>query len=141
MIPPHGGVLVNRFISKNKLDIKDVCFEVYLARDQISELRNIATGLYSPLTGYLNQEDYESVLSRIRLANGLPWSIPLVFPLPKTKWTQAQIGSQILLKETRKGKDILLGVLEVSDKYEIDRETYCGKVYGTCDKSHPGVQL
>jgi sulfate adenylyltransferase len=138
---PHGGKLINRFVSRNAFDLENIDAEVSLARDQISEVRNIATGLYSPLTGYMNKDDYESVLSRIKLSNGVPWSIPLIFPLPRTKWNRVKAGSQILLKETRKGKEIDLGILKVSDKFEIDKEQYCKSIYGTCDKSHPGVQM
>jgi sulfate adenylyltransferase len=71
----------------------------------------------------------------------VPWSIPLIFPLPKTKWSKVGAGCRILLKETRKGKEIKLGVLEVSDKYEMEKESYCRSIYGTCDRSHPGVQM
>lgn len=141
MIEPHGGKLINRFIDKKKIDLDNIDAEVNLTRDQISEVRNIATGLYSPLTGFLNKDDYENVLTKIKLTNGVPWSIPLIFPLPKSKWNKVKVGSQILLKETRRGKVIKLGVLQVSDKYEIDKGKYCKAVYGTTDRSHPGVRM
>lgn len=62
LVSPHGGKLINR-INLN-LDISTITQEVEVDTMALSDLELIANGAYSPLTGFLSKEDYESVLSR-----------------------------------------------------------------------------
>ncbi|HIP92378.1 MAG TPA: sulfate adenylyltransferase, partial [Thermotoga sp.] len=88
MIKPHGGNLVNRILEgeersewiKKAKDLKKIVISDY----DISELENIATGLYSPLEGFMTKEDYVSVLDNMRLSNGIVWSIPIVLSVEKS---------------------------------------------------------
>ena len=80
MIDPHGGKLINRIYKKTNLDLDNIDLEIFLTNSQISEVKNIASGVYSPLPGYMGQDDFESVVEKMRLANGVTWSIPVFFP-------------------------------------------------------------
>src|SRR5262245_49142058 len=80
-IAPHGGVLVDRFVDQEqrgfwKAKAAQLPF-LTLNPWQLSDLEMIATGGFSPLEGFMNRADYESVLNQMRLKNGLPWSIPI----------------------------------------------------------------
>lgn len=139
MNQPHGGKLINRFISPKKLDIKKLALRLEIDNDQLSEIKNIATGLYSPLEGYMNGDDFIRVVEKKQLANGLPWTIPVFLPIKAGDWKKLKPGSQIMLyaKQGNKRKDI--AVLNVEDKFKYDQREYCKNVYGTTDKNHPGV--
>ncbi|KXK08363.1 MAG: sulfate adenylyltransferase [Candidatus Dojkabacteria bacterium] len=137
MNQPHGGVLINRFANKDKLSFDNIALSIELDDDQLSEVKNIAVGTYSPLNGYMNKDDFESVLEKARLTNGVPWSVPVFLPVSKVDYRCIKVGGQVSLRY--KGKDIAL--MEVSDKFTFDAEKYVKSVYGTTDPNHPGVAM
>ena len=134
MNKPHGGLLVNRMDKKYKIDEKNI--GVNLDLTALSDLELLAIGAYSPLTGFMNQEDYLSVIHTMRLANGLPWSIPITLPVSKDTAGLIKIGSIINLVYD----DTVYGVLEVQEKYQPDKEIEANLVYQTTDYNHPGVK-
>lgn len=140
MIPPHGGQLVNRLAEPGRkaefLSRTDELVSIVIDPDLVSDLENIATGVYSPLTGFLNRVDFLSVLNQMRLSNDLPWTIPIVIDVDRELAGKIKPGQQVLLK-TEEMKPV--GLLTVEDRYEYDREEFSQKVYGTTDPRHPGV--
>ncbi|MDG6905430.1 MAG: sulfate adenylyltransferase [Nitrososphaerota archaeon] len=98
-------------------------------------LHNLSNGVLSPLSSFMNQEDYLSVLNSMRLANGIPWTIPLILRAPENF---AARGSEeiTLVDETNADP---LGILEFEDSYRIENKEFAAKVYGTTDVAHPGV--
>src|SRR5262249_52779831 len=80
-IAPHGGQLVNRVATAaQEAALRDRLFtlpRLTLGARALSDLDMLAVGAFSPLEGFLQQADYDSVVERMRLANGLPWSIPI----------------------------------------------------------------
>jgi sulfate adenylyltransferase len=81
LIAPHGGALVNREIKaearRNAVAAAARLPRVPLNAVQYSDVCCIATGVFSPLTGFVGRADYESILDRMRLTNGTVWSIPV----------------------------------------------------------------
>src|SRR5215472_14784877 len=83
MIPsPHGGHLVQRVLGSREKErregeLKDLP-QVRLVIDELYDAEKIATGAYSPLEGFMESSDLDSVLTQTRLANGLPWSMPIL---------------------------------------------------------------
>ena len=132
MIEPHGGKLINRVSNeKRNYDVKiKINWEIY------QDIENIAIGVFSPLRGFLNKEEYESVINKGRLPDGIPWTIPILLHVEKNVFTRIQKGDR--LNFIYNGENI--GEMEISDKFEIDRAEYCRKVFKTEDKSHPGVE-
>ena len=74
MINAHGGKLVNRVIEADPSGL----FSIDVSADLANDVENIADGIFSPLEGFLNQQDFESVISKGRLANNTAWTIPTV---------------------------------------------------------------
>ena len=75
LIRPHGGVLVPR--AGERPDDVDSLEAVVLTSRELSDLDMLASGALSPLTGFMGQADYEGVVESMRLANGLPWALPV----------------------------------------------------------------
>lgn len=131
---PHGGTLIQRF--EPEFDISKVSNSIGIDKITLSDLELMAVGLFSPLTGFLGKEDYESVVQDMRLSDGTIWSIPITLPVDSLIATQLQKGEQyrLVLENTT------YGVITVSEWFEPDLETEAQSVYRTKDKAHPGVK-
>ena len=108
MIAPHGGQLINRMASEEEKQdwlarIKELK-KLPVAYYDLSEMENIATGLFSPLEGFMNQEDYDGVLETMRLKNGLAFSVPIVLSIGKDKTRSIRKGDNLLITDTKLGK-------------------------------------
>ena len=88
-IAAHGGVLIDRFVPASQrpaeTELANSLPSITLSRRQISDLELIATGAASPLTGFMNREDYFSVVRTMHLVNGLPWSIPVTLSVDSSQ--------------------------------------------------------
>ena len=80
MIKPHGNKLINLYNNRDSNSELDKPI-LSLTNRSISDLLLIANGAFSPITGFMNQEDYLSVLKNMRLSNNLVWSLPIVLPV------------------------------------------------------------
>ena len=130
LILPHGGKLINKYVQKSE-DL--TVFEV--SPDIRNDAENIATGVFSPLTGFVGQKDFQNVLKEGRLSNGVPWTIPIVLDMEKQIAKQMQdLGDVILFSE---GQEFCL--LHVHEIYEYNKQDMAQGVYGTTDTDHPGV--
>ena len=140
-IKPHGGELVNRQVEgtrKEQLISQAQTFPALTLNPwSLSDLELIAIGGFSPLTGFMGEDDYTNVVENLHLANGLVWSIPITLPVTEAEADAFEIGQQITLY----GEDNhLYGVLTLEEKYTYDKENEAQKVYGTTEVAHPGVQ-
>ena len=131
-IKPHGGILVNRI---NKVDPTGL-FSITITEDLANDVENIADGIFSPLKGFLGQQDFESVISRGRLSNDLAWTIPIILDVDEETATKMKEARDVLL---RNPDGIGVAVLHVDETFTFDKEKAAKGVYGTNDSSHPGV--
>ena len=129
---PHGGTLIRRFADT---EVIPALPPVEIDAMALSDLELIAIGAYSPLTGFLGKADYESVVERMRLADGTVWSIPITLPVTEEQAASLQPGTSVQL--THQGT--VYGVLEITEIYRPDKEREAGQVYRTTDLAHPGV--
>ncbi|BAY85234.1 sulfate adenylyltransferase [Calothrix parasitica NIES-267] len=141
-IAAHGGKLVNRIASPEQkqefLTKADSLPRVELDERAVSDLEMIAIGGFSPLTGFMNQSDYKRVVSEMRLANGVAWSIPITLSVDEKVANPFKKGDLIRL-DNPKGE--FIGVLEFSEKYEYDKKAEAINVYRTDEDKHPGVKV
>ncbi len=141
-IAPHGGQLVNRIATPEQraefLSKADFLPRVQLDDRAVSDLEMIAIGAFSPLTGFMNQEDYDRTVTEMRLANGLVWSIPITLSVSEEVASPLREGGFIRLDNSR-GE--FIGVLQLTQKYHYDKTREAINVYRTDDVKHPGVQV
>jgi len=140
MIQPHGGKLVDRVLRgeerKDALEKAGSLPTLRLDEELISDVENIATGVYSPLEGFLDEADFLNVLNHKRLSDDTAWTIPIVLDVTEDQATIFKVGRDILLADAA-GRPV--GVLRLQEKYRFDKEEMASKVYGTTDRCHPGV--
>jgi sulfate adenylyltransferase len=129
LIRPHGGVLVPR--AGERPDDVDSLETVTLTSRELSDLDMLASGALSPLSGFLGKADYEGVVESMRLANGLPWALPVCLAV-----AEAPSGDRVALTDESGRR---LAVLEVEDVYAYDREREAERCFRTTDDEHPGV--
>lgn len=140
-IRPHGGTLVNRIVEGTEreqlIENAKSLHSIILNQWSLSDLELIGIGGFSPLTGFMNQADYESVVEHVHLKNGHVWSVPITLPVSQTEANNLEIGEQVALY----GEDgTLYGVLDLEEKYTYDKEKEAQHVYGKTDNAHPGVK-
>lgn len=140
-IPAHGGQLVRRVLSGKEREhyLNKVVTMEKLTLDAwgLSDLELITTGGFSPLTGFMGKEDYESVLENMRLADGTIWSIPITLSVTEAEAERFTPGEEIALL----GSDsTIYGILQLTEKFRYDKEKEAKLVYGTTDENHPGVK-
>lgn len=131
---PHGGELVQAF--DPFFDVSQIHKELEMDAIALSDLELIATGLFSPLEGFLGKEDYESVVARMRLADHTVWSVPVTLPVTYETAKSLQAGDQVKLVFNQE----VYGVITVSEWYEPDLDQEALLVYQTKERAHPGVK-
>lgn len=141
-IPAHGGQLVNRVATPEQrqefLEKAEFLPRVTLDKRAVSDLEMIAIGGFSPLTGFMAKEDYQSVVDRMRLANNLPWSVPITLSVTSEVAAPLQEGGLVRLDDSS-GR--FIGVLELTEKYSYDKTHEAVQVYRTDEDKHPGVKV
>lgn len=135
-IKPHGGKLINRELTEAKrnkiIEQASEYQSVQVSIDLMKDVENIASGLFSPLEGFNCREDYESILYNKRMANGTPWTLPIVLDVDNNDIKE---GDEVLLKN---GEHIV-ALMEVDEKFGFDKRKHAEQVFGTNDEAHPGV--
>jgi len=139
-IKPHGGRLISRALSgearEEAISKARSLKRIALNARTMSDLELIAVGALSPLEGFMGTADYRAVLSEMRLANGLPWSLPVTLAVRESDADSLNVGGKIALVTP---SDDLLGLLHFEEKFRFDKREEARLVYGTEDERHPGV--
>jgi len=131
---PHGGTLINLW--EPNYDVSGITQELEIDGVALSDLELIGNGAFSPLTGFLTQKDYESVVENMRLASGQIWSIPITLPVSQEQADKLEVND--IVKLVHDGD--VYGVLTVEDKFIPNKEKEAEAVYRTADLAHPGVK-
>ncbi|AFY57470.1 sulfate adenylyltransferase [Rivularia sp. PCC 7116] len=141
LIQPHGGKLINCYLSeqesKQTLSRALNLPRLTLSIRNIADLECIATGVYSPLEGFVNEIEYNSIVKDMRLTSGIAWSIPVTLQVPESIAKQYQLDSEIAL--THPNGEIL-AVMTVTSKFKPDQSFEAEQVYRTSEEAHPGVK-
>ncbi|HRI89483.1 MAG TPA: sulfate adenylyltransferase [Candidatus Hydrogenedentes bacterium] len=140
-LAPHGGKLIDRFLTGAALEaakekaktLPRIKVDTYAAFD----IDCIAKGIFSPLTGFMNEAQVRGVINTMQVAPGVPWSIPILLAVSKDQADSLAIGSEIAIEDDL-GDTV--AILHLAEKFSVDHRDIAEKTYRTLDESHPGVK-
>jgi sulfate adenylyltransferase len=132
---PHGGELKELYLPEHRAD--EVGFASWnLTPRQLCDLDLLLNGAFSPLDGFLGEDDYESVCDSMRLRSGVLWPIPITLDVTAGFADGLTVGDTIALRDS---EGVLIATMEVAERWTPDRESEAQRVYGTTDDAHPAV--
>jgi sulfate adenylyltransferase len=140
LIAPHGGVLVDLMASPERAAALKAESRDWPSWDltprQLCDLELLMNGGFSPLTGFFGQDDYASVCSSMRLADGTLWPMPIVLDLPEEAAEGLAPGTSLALRDP---EGVMLAAIHIDELYRPDREAEAKAVFATSSTEHPGV--
>ncbi len=143
LVPPHGSdsvqpLLVPADERAQLIEHAKSLAQIPLTTREASDVFMFGMGAYTPLTGFMGKDSWYGVCVDMKLDNGIFWPIPVTLSASTETANTIAIGDDVALCDGESGE--VLAILSVGEKYEIDKQLECEKVYRTTDPAHPGVQ-
>jgi sulfate adenylyltransferase len=143
LVPPHGAgslkpLLLPEAERAAELQRAGHLKKVPMSSREVSDLFMLGMGAYTPLDGFMGEADWRGCCEHMKLADGLFWPIPITLSCTQDLGDSIGAGEDVALVDGETAE--LLGILTVEEKYAIDRELECSKVFRTTDPAHPGVE-
>jgi sulfate adenylyltransferase len=139
-IPAHGGELVDLRLTEDQASRAEAeaahLPKVTVGARELSDLEMLSVGALSPLTGFMGEKDYRSVLDEMHLSNGLPWTIPVTLSLSEEEAKRVGGASRVALLS----HEHPVALVDVEQVYRRDKEHEAQSVFRTTDTAHPGVK-
>ena len=140
MIQPHGGTLINKVLPNSEKDriLEQINeFKKIKVNDEtVKVIKNIAFGVFSPLEGFMNENNYHLTLDTMYLENNIAWPFPITLDVSESEIKNIKNDDQIILSDQ---SETPIALMNVEDIYSYDKKEYAQKTYGTLDVKHPGV--
>ena len=137
---PHGGELKNLYLDADRAEAEKQAAREYTSWDlterQLCDIELLLNGAFSPLDGFLGKDDYEAVISGMRLTSGVLWPIPITLDVSEDFAKGLDSGDKVALKDL---EGVILATLEVGNIWTPDKKAEAAGVYGTTDEKHPAV--
>jgi len=140
LIEPHGGKIIDLIVEAKAGDELKAQSKDWKSMDltprQLCDLELLLNGGFSPLSGFMTREQYDSVCSDMRLPDGNIWPIPIVLDVTEDFAKDLKTGETISLRDP---EGVMLAVLHVEDLWQPDKSIESKAIYGTENPEHPGV--
>jgi sulfate adenylyltransferase len=137
---PHGGELKSLYLPADEAEAEKAAAGEYASWDlterQLCDIELLLNGAFSPLEGFLNKDDYDSVVNKMRLKSGVLWPIPVTLDVTEEFAADVKAGDMLALRDL---EGVILATLEVGDVWTPDLDVEAKGVYGTTDEKHPAV--
>jgi len=141
LVPPHGGqlrpLLLEKEAREHEIEKARTLPKLRMSSRETSDLIMLGIGAFSPLDGFMRQEDYIRVVETMHLAEGSLWPIPITLSINKNQAESISINDEIALVDDE--SDELMGTMKVEEKYGYDKKHEAKHVFRTDDEAHPGV--
>jgi sulfate adenylyltransferase len=143
LVPPHGSdalmpLLVPEAERAETLKRAKGLKQVPMSSRETSDFLMLAMGAYTPLTGFMGHDDWRGACADMKLTSGLFWPIPITLSCSQALADSIAVEEEVALVDADSGE--VMGTLEVSEKYKIDKNFECQHVFRTTDPKHPGVE-
>ena len=143
LVNPHGGGALKPLLAPEseraaELERAKSLTAVPMSSREVSDLVMLAMGAYTPLDGFMSEADWRGACVDMKLADGTFWPIPITLSCSGELADSLNVGQDVALTDAETGD--IMGVLNLAEKYTIDRELECNSVFRTSDPAHPGVQ-
>ena len=140
LIEPHGKTLVNRYLKGVKgqdlFERAHALPRITLSKRNLADVECIASGIYSPLEGFVTEAEYNSIVDTMRLTNGLAWSIPVTLQIAESESQKCNVGGELALAHPNGD---IVAVMTIESKFTPDQDHEAQQVYATTEDAHPGV--
>jgi len=133
---PHGNKLIDRFVISDKKNM-DSMYTVRVSSELRNDIENIADGIFSPLEGFVGEDDFQSIVKTGRLSNGLAWTVPITLDIDEQEGRKMKDAGQVALTTDNNEK---FAILHVEEFYSFDKIACAKSIYQTDDIKHPGVE-
>ncbi len=142
IITPHGEKLCSLMLNeeyRNKLNNDILELKSWtLTNRQLCDIEMILNGGFSPLDGFMNQNNYDGVCKKMRLENNLLWPIPITLDINNELADKLEINEKIVLRDK---EGFAIALLTVNDMWNPNKEEEAQQIYETTDIYHPGVNI
>ncbi len=140
LISPHGGELKNLYVTSEVAEQQKVAAKDYpswdLSHRQICDIELLLNGAFSPLEGFLGEQDYNSVVEKSRLTDGTLWPMPVTLDVDQGFANKLSAGDKLALRDE---EGVIIALLDISDIWEPDKSREAEMVFGAADEAHPAV--
>ena len=140
LIRPHGGRLTDLYATPddaNALKSEAITYPNWtLTHRQMCDVKLLLNGGFSPLQGFLEQADYDSVVSDMRLGDGTVWPIPINLDVTTEFADGVAVGDRVALRDP---EGFLIAILTIGSKWQPDKAREASGVFDTQDRAHPGA--
>tara|TARA_B100001123_G_scaffold235199_1_gene263826 strand:+ start:1051 stop:3225 length:2175 start_codon:yes stop_codon:yes gene_type:complete len=138
VIEPHGGKLVEQYISKENVDYKNIPI-IAINKNVLSDVNQITTGVYSPIKSFMNLDETMLVLEKHSLFDDNAWTLPILLQINNEQ--KKQINNNSIIGLANNSKD-LIAILKIDKIEQINQfDKICKLWFGTDDINHPGVAM
>jgi sulfate adenylyltransferase len=142
LVPPHGSESVKPLLLPETERVEErkraqTLKKIPLDSRAVSDVFMLAMGAYTPLDGFMGHDDWRGSCVDMKMRNGVFWPIPITLPVDKDVAASIHDEEEVALVDAESGE--VLAVMEVREKYSIDRKLEAEHVYRTADPKHPGV--
>ena len=133
---PHGNKLIDRLVISEKKNM-DGMYTLQVSNDLRNDIENMADGIFSPLEGFVGEDDFQSIVKTGRLSNGLAWTVPITLDIDEQEGRKMKDAGQVALTSDNNEK---FAILHVEEVYSFDKIACAKSIYQTDDIKHPGVE-
>jgi sulfate adenylyltransferase len=143
LVPPHGAATLKPLLAPEieraeELKRAEGLKKIPMTSREVSDLFMLAMGAYTPLEGFMGEADWRGSCVDMKLTSGVFWPIPITLSTSRDLADSIGIEEEVALVDASNNE--ILGIMEVREKYAIDKALECEHVFRTTDPEHPGVQ-
>ncbi len=145
LVSPHGSkelkpLLLEGNAREEELKKAQGLKKVPMTTRETSDLIMMGIGAFTPLDGFMGKADWQGCCDTFTMPtkNDLFWPIPITLSAEKDLADSIGPNEEVALWDAE--TETIMGTMKVTEKYTIDKEHECQKIFTTTDAAHPGVQ-